>query len=254
MFEQLGCGRVGVGEFGLHPVVLVLQPFELLLCVGAGVLVICELTLERLERGFGLAAGGFDQADSFEQLRAGDTGVSELRLELLVVLLQLLELSLGGGGCSSSSGAAAWASASSACTRSCSSCSRSSCCWARPSVLVICELTLERLQRGFGLAAGGFDQADPFEQLRAGGWASIRKWSVCERARVLFGSVRRMLFELLLGGGPCVLLIGELALERLECGFGLAAGGFDQADSFEQLRTGDTGVSELCLQLLVVVL
>ena len=70
---------------------LSLQPLELFL-LGRRVL-ICELTLERLECGFGLPAGGFDQADSFEQLRAGDTGVSELRLEVLVVLLQLLELS-----------------------------------------------------------------------------------------------------------------------------------------------------------------
>ena len=65
---------MGVGEFGLQPVVRVLQPLELFLIV----LLIGELTLERPECSFGLAAGGFDEADSLEQLRAGSMGVSEL--------------------------------------------------------------------------------------------------------------------------------------------------------------------------------
>ena len=62
LFEQLGCGSVGVGEFGLHPVVLSLQPLELLLCLGPGVLVIRELTLRasgvRLRLGRGRLRSG----------------------------------------------------------------------------------------------------------------------------------------------------------------------------------------------------
>ena len=124
-FEQLGCGRVGGGEFGLQPFMLALQPLDLFLSL----LLISELSLEHPECGLGLPAGGFDAADSLEQLRPDGLGVSELCLQVLMVLLQPFELSLGSAelfeqlGCGGM-GVASWAR-----SRSCSPCSCSSCAW-----------------------------------------------------------------------------------------------------------------------------
>ena len=87
--EELGCDCLGSSEFGLQPGVLVLQPLELLLRLDVGLFAISELALQCLERDLGLGAGGFGGTQPFEQFRSGGLGVGELRLELLVLALQL---------------------------------------------------------------------------------------------------------------------------------------------------------------------
>ena len=65
-FEQLGCGFVGVGEFGLQTVVLAVQPLELLLGVGVGMFAVGELALKFLQRGLRLPACGVGGTQPFK--------------------------------------------------------------------------------------------------------------------------------------------------------------------------------------------
>ena len=55
--------------------------------------------MQFVKRGLRLAAGGFGSAEALNQPRGRALGVGEFRLQVLVLLLQLLELSRSVGAC-----------------------------------------------------------------------------------------------------------------------------------------------------------
>ena len=212
-------------------------------------LVIGELTLERLERSLGLAAGRFDQADPFEQLRAGGLGIGEFGLELL-------ELSLSSGACvlmiselclqarqgSFGQGAAGFGGVELLEQLGCGrlrggeSVAESDLFVALPVELLLgCEaallgtdeLPMQFLKRGLRLAAGGFGCAEALNQLR-GGILSVGEF----RLEVLVGLLQ--LLELSLSVGTCLLVTSELFLQVPE-------GSFGGLESLEQLGCGCPG-------------